>query len=222
MHIDRKEVLRYLGHKNCVIDKSIDLLIDECIKEIKEISNYKYVYNIFNIQRYEDSISLSESNLVFKGKDILEHLKDSSMCAVMAVTLGSMMDTRIRYYEKVDLTKALILDACASTAVEWICDEVQNEIKQKAENMNLGIIYRYSPGYGDFSIEIQSKVINALEAQKRIGLTVNENNILIPRKSVSAVIGFQDKNIKSEPPGCKKCSSFGKCEYRKGGSYCGN
>lgn len=222
MHIDRKEVLRYLGYKRGVIDENIDSLIDESIDEIKKISNYKYVYKIFHIDRNEVEIELRGSNLIFKGEDILEHLKHSSMCSVIAVTLGSNVDTKIGYYEKINLTKALILDACASTAIEWVCDEVQKKIKKEAEKRNLGITYRYSPGYGDFSIDIQPKIINALEAQKIIGLTVNENNILIPRKSVSAIIGFQNNKIKVEHPGCKRCNNAAGCQYKKGGSYCGN
>ncbi|QGU94762.1 methionine synthase [Clostridium bovifaecis] len=222
MHIDRKEVLRYLGYKKGEIYKNIDLLIDECIDEIKEVSHYKHMYRIFHIDKNETKVELRKSNLVFKGKDISEHLKHSSMCAVAVVTLGSNVDTKIRYYEKINLTKALILDACASTAIEWVCDEVQKEIGEEAKKRNLGITYRYSPGYGDFSIGVQTKIINTLEAQKIIGLTANENNILIPRKSVSAIIGFQDNNIKVEHPGCKRCNSAIRCQYRKGGSYCGN
>lgn len=222
MHIDKKEVLRYLGYKNGFIDENIDLLIDECINEIKELSKWKYVYKTFSIDKNEEQVKLREGNLIFKGKDILEHLQNSNMCTVMAVTLGSGVDTKIRYYEKINLTKALILDACASTGIEWACDEVQKQIKEEAERKGLGITYRYSPGYGDFSIDVQCKIINSLDAQKNIGLTVTEDNILIPRKSVSAIIGFQDKHIKTQHPGCRKCNNFTRCQYREGGSHCGN
>lgn len=222
MHIDKNEVLRYLGYKNGVIDTNINLLIDECINEVKEISNCKYTYKIFDVEKSEEQVRLLESNLVFKGKDILEHLKESSMCAVMAVTLGSNMDTKIRYYEKVSMTRALILDACASVCVEWVCDEAEKEIRKEARSKTLDITYRYSPGYGDFLIDIQPKIISALDTQKNIGLTVTENNILIPRKSVSAVIGFQHKNIKAQHSECKKCNNFIECQYRKEGNDCGN
>lgn len=222
MYIDKEEVLRYLGYKKQLIDKNVDLLVNECIDELKKIQNWKYIFKIFSINKGKEQIELVGSNLIFKGEDILEHLKNSSMCAVMAVTLGSNVDTKIRYYEKFNLTRALILDACASAAIEWACDEVQKWIEEEAKKNNLGITYRYSPGYGDFSIDIQSKIISVLDAQKNIGLTVTEDNILIPRKSVSAIIGFQDKSIKAQYPGCKKCNNFIGCEYRKGGNHCGD
>jgi cobalamin-dependent methionine synthase I len=111
----------------------------------------------------------------------------------MAVTLGNLVDAKIRYYEKFNLTKALILDACATVIIESACDEIQEEIKKEALKTNKGITYRYSPGYGDFPIDIQKKILDILEAQKKIGLSVTEDSILIPRKSVTAVIGFQDR-----------------------------
>ncbi|KOA21524.1 vitamin B12 dependent methionine synthase, activation domain [Clostridium homopropionicum DSM 5847] len=223
MEVNRNEVLRYLGYKKGNIGESISQLIDECIEEIKKYSNYKYTYKLFEIKQLEEEIELLNSNLILKGSDISHHLKDSTMCAVLGVTLGSLVDTKIKLYEKTNLTKALILDACASTAIEWVCDEASNKIKEEAlNNYDLGITYRYSPGYGDFAIDIQPEIINALEAQKKIGLTVTETNILIPRKSVTAIIGFQDKNIISIHPGCRTCNNSKWCQLKKGGNYCGN
>jgi len=223
LEINRNEVLRYLGYKKGDIGESISQLIDECIEEIKKYSNYKYTYIVLKIKQSEDNIELLKSNLILEGSDILHHLKDSTMCAVLAVTLGSLVDTKIKFFEKTNLTKALILDACASTAIEWVCDEASHKIKEEAlSDYDLGITYRYSPGYGDFSMDIQPEIINALEAQKKIGLTVTETNILIPRKSVTAIIGFQDKNIISIHPGCKTCNNAKWCQLKKGGNYCGN
>lgn len=223
MEVNRNEVLRYLGYKKGDIGESISQLIDECIEEIKKYSNYKYTYKLFTIKKLEEEIELLNSNLILRGLDISHHLKDSTVCAVLGVTLGSLIDTKIKLYEKTNLTKALILDACASTAIEWVCDEASNKIKEEALNdYDLGITYRYSPGYGDFAIDIQPEIINALEAQKKIGLTVTETNILIPRKSVTAIIGFQDKNIISIHPGCRACNNAKWCQLRKGGNYCGN
>lgn len=222
MNIEKKEVLRYLGHKDQIVEESIDLLIDECIDEIKKYVSLKYIFKVFDIVKSIQGVEVLNSNLILEGRDIKEHLKYSKQCVVMAVTLGNLVDAKIRYYEKFNLTKALILDACATTIIESACDEIQEEIRKEALKTNLGITYRYSPGYGDFPIDIQKNILDILEAQKKIGLSVTENSILIPRKSVTAVIGFQDRNIISEHPGCKSCSRHKNCEYKKGGNYCGD
>ncbi len=140
----------------------------------------------------------------------------------MAVTLGNDVEKRTRLYEKTNLTKALIFDACATTAVEEICDAVEEEIKEKALAEGMDITYRYSPGYGDLSLDIQSSFLRALDAQKRIGLTVSENNLLFPRKSVTAIIGIVESRNRKNKRSCKECSNYENCSFRREGESCGD
>ncbi|MCT4593664.1 MAG: methionine synthase [Anaeromicrobium sp.] len=212
MSIDKKEVLRYLSYKNQYIDEKLNNLIDECIVEIKSISKPKYVYDIFNINK-DNGYILENTNFTLEGENIKEHLKDSTKCVVMVATLGSMVDYKIRYYEKINLTKALILDACATTYIEYICDRIEEEIKEIARNEGKNITFRYSPGYGDFSIEVQNNILNILDGNKRVGVTATESSILIPRKSVTALIGFQIKEKKNINK-CLSCNKYESCSFR--------
>ncbi len=50
----------------------------------------------------------------------------------MAATLGSEVDRKILYYEKINMTKAIILDACATTAIEEYCDFIENESEKRS------------------------------------------------------------------------------------------
>lgn len=221
MNIDIKEVLRYLGHKNQVIGESTKELVKECVEETRKIAKSNYIYSYYDIDKKDNFVSLLNTNVVLMGKDICAHLEYSNKCVVMAVTLGNEVEYKIRYYEKTNLTKALIMDACATVAVEELCDEVEEKIKEEVLKMGLGITYRYSPGYGDLPIELQPKILNLLEAQKRIGLTVSDNFILLPRKSVTAIIGIQGLEHKRLHPGCRVCRNNKYCHFRKEGDYCG-
>ena len=49
----------------------------------------------------------------------------------MGVTIGGNIEKRINLYGKTNLTKSLILDSCATTAVEEICDKVEDYIKAR-------------------------------------------------------------------------------------------
>lgn len=217
MFIDKKEVLRYLGHRGQEIDGALDSLIETCIEETKKLSMPNYVYEIFSLKKEEKHIKALKSNLIFQGTAILKHLRDAKHCAVMAVTLGNRMEKKIRFYEKINLTKATILDACATTAVESLCDQVEKEIRKEAHRRNLEITPPFSPGYGDFPLSIQPQIIKSLETLKRIGLTCTEEYILIPRKSVTALIGFQDKGMKSKKSPCRGCNKVTDCAYQRGG-----
>ncbi|MCB2340092.1 vitamin B12 dependent-methionine synthase activation domain-containing protein [Clostridium estertheticum] len=219
MEIDKNEVLRYLGYKNQKIDKSMTNLIDECTREIIDISEASSVYEIFDIERKNDFLFLLGSTLVLKDKDIKDLLINSDKCVVMAATLGTAVDSRLAYYSRFDITKGVIMDACASTAIEYVCDELQDEIMKNAFKEDLYITTRYSPGYGDFAIDNGAEILNVLDAYKKIGLSITENSIMLPRKSVTALIGLsKTKNLKKRT-GCASCKNVG-CEFRKDGGCC--
>ncbi|HEY8803532.1 MAG TPA: vitamin B12 dependent-methionine synthase activation domain-containing protein, partial [Clostridium sp.] len=144
---------------------------------------------------------------------------NSKKCVVMAATLGTSVDSRIAYYSRFNITKGLIMDACATTAIEYLCDELQNEIMQNALKDDLHITTRYSPGYGDFSINNQAEILNILDAYKKIGLSVTENSIMLPRKSVTALIGLSDIVSPKPHESCENCKNVG-CNFRKDGGQC--
>ncbi len=221
LDINKEEVLRYLGYKGQDIDKNLASTIEECREEIKKVITPRVVYSYKNIKSSDDGVEVITTNLILKGNDIKEHLKNSTECVLMAVTLGNEVEKRTRLYEKTNLTKALILDACATTAVEEVCDIVENGVKEKAISDGMNITFRYSPGYGDLPLDVQNIFLRVLVAQKKIGLTVSENNLLFPRKSVTAIIGIVNSGIEKKRKSCKECSNYENCSFRKEGESCG-
>lgn len=221
LEINKEEVLRYIGYKGQDIDENLNNTIEECREEIKKVITPRVIYSYKNIKISDDGVEVISTNLILKGKDIKEHLKNSTECVLMAVTLGNEVEKRTRLYEKTNLIKALILDACATTAVEEVCDIVENSVKGKAILNGMNITFRYSPGYGDLPLDVQNSFLRSLDAQKKIGLTVSENNLLFPRKSVTAIIGIVNDGIENKIKGCKECSNYENCSFRKEGESCG-
>lgn len=223
MKIDKDEVLRYLGHKNQDIDDELNNLIDLCILEIKETSKPLYTYKVFDIEKVKDGISVLGTNLILKGKDIFNHLKDARKCVIMAATLGINVDNKIRITERTNMTKSVILDSCATEFIEKTCDKAEEEIIDLARSKNFKINFRYGPGYGDLPIEIQGEIIGILNANKSIGLTSTASSILIPRKSVTAIIGFLDEDAKiNKKKNCNTCNLRETCNFRREGGVCGS
>lgn len=220
--IPKDEVLRYLGYKEQGIDESLDKLIEETIEESKELLLPKFVYGNYNNKVVEDGVLLEGTNLILKGNDIKEHLKFSKEVTLMAVTVGSKIETKIKFYEKTNLTKALILDSCATTAVEEVCDEIEEYIKAKANENNLSITFRYSPGYGDLPLNIQGELLSVLKADKTIGLTASDHHLLFPRKSVTAIIGLIPMEHEIQQKGCEVCKNYETCTFRREGIACGS
>lgn len=223
LNIDKREVLRYLGHKNQDIDNELDNLIDKCIEEVKNESRPLYIYKVFDVEKSQEGIRVVGTNLILKGNDIYSHLKDAKKCAIMAATLGVSIDNRIRITGKLDMTKSFILDATATDMIEKVCDKAESEIINLANSEGFKTNFRYSPGYGDLPIDIQGEIINILNANKSIGLTTTPSSILIPRKSVTAILGFLEPDASvSKKRSCATCNLRKTCNFRRDGGSCGN
>lgn len=220
--VDRDEVLRYLGYRGQHIDENLDVLINICRKEVIDKSNPRYIYGYFNIESINDYIDINGTTLKLYGNDIKKHLDGCEKCAILIVTLGAEIEKEIIYNEKNNLTKSIILDACATTYIEEICDKVEKEIKDYVAKYNLNITTRFSPGYGDLPLEIQKEVLIVMNANKRIGVNTTEHSILFPRKSVTAIIGISNKKQENKKRNCSKCNKYNSCIFRVGGKNCGN
>lgn len=214
--IDKEEVLRYLGYKDNAIDKCTEDILNASIIEIQSISDMSYIYTVLPIKKTKDKILLYNSILKLTGEDILRHLKDSDKLALMATSLGFEVEKKIKQYSISNLTKGVIFDACATTMVEALCDYVEKDIEALAIKEGYQITSRYSPGYGDLPLSVQPDILSSLNAEKLIGLTVTDNFILLPRKSITAFIGFTKQGPQMEK-NCSNCHLYENCEYRKGG-----
>ena len=65
-----------------------------------------------------------------------------------------------------NLTKSIIIDACATTAIEEFCDILQSNIELILNKEGKYITNRYSPGYGDLNIDLNEIFINLLRCIK--------------------------------------------------------
>lgn len=225
ININQSEVLRYLQYRGQEIDKDLKDTIDECVDITKNKINPRYLSRIYPIQINKDNVvELEGTNLTLENKDIYELLKECNECVIMAATLGLEIEKEIKRHSYSDLTKGLIIDSCGTTAIEEVCDIIQDNVEKVFLEQNKFITMRYSPGYGDLPIEKNIDILNVLNAQKQIGLTITSNGIMIPRKSVVAIIGISNIKIdeSKKEKSCENCKNYRNCTYRKGENSCGN
>lgn len=220
--INKNEVLKYLAFRGSEIPEDINSLIDECIEEVKSKSRARYFYAGFDIDRKEDGIFLKGSNFELIGEDISKMLEDSDKCILMAATLGVEIDNLIRQAQIRDLARSIILDSCASSGIESVCNAISDELEEVYKKEGLFTTDRFSPGYGDMPIEVQKDFVSLLDAQRKIGLTVSSSGLMIPRKSVTAIVGISKVKQVRRFSGCENCRMFLNCEYRKAGRLCRN
>lgn len=212
---DISEILKYLEYNKQEIDDNLAKLIRTCMDKVNKGAKPKYIKKEYILS---ERGKLDGDLSILSGKNIKEHLKDCDRVIIFAATLGIDIDSLIRIEGIRDLTSSVIMDSCASTLIEAVCDKIDADIR--LENKDKFFTFRFSPGYGDLPINIQANFLNLLDARKKIGLNVSSSGIMIPRKSVSAIIGISD--IKQEKKSaCTICENVKNCRFLKRGVRCG-
>ncbi len=187
------EIAKYLGCISAGDIAEIYPVISHFYQEVKEIASPRYSYKIMSVKSY-NPIKLVEYEIDLPGKDINSHLCSSKKVAFIAATLGLEIDRRIATLQYNNLSDAVVMDACASAYIEVVVDKVDNMIQEIVDKENLERTSRFSPGYGDFPLSFQKDIDKVLNLYKSLGVTLNKNNILLPRKSVTAIIGIGSNN----------------------------
>lgn len=211
--INRKEVFRYLGLGRKTPDETTKKMVEECIQELIHVAVPNYVYEFYPLQTGEEGC-LDFGFMQVQSKNLFKNLRDCDRAAVMAVTLGAGVDRLLHRYEVTAIAKCVILQAAAAALVESVCDACQEKIRTEAADAGYFLRPRFSPGYGDFDISCQAAVIEVLKASKKIGLSLTGSFMMVPTKSVTAVIGLSRTATKCHKEGCESCA-MKHCVYRR-------
>ena len=212
------EVLRYMGCPPDKADPATRALAEECAAELQKAAVPRWACRVFDLTMEEDGVRL-DCGLLLPGRDLKGHLQGCSRAVLFCATLSAGVDALIRREESRDMARALAIDCAATAAVEEVCDQIEVELQGKFPGCQFP--FRYSPGYGDLPISLQSDLLTLLDAPRRVGLTVSASDILIPRKSVTAILGVADGPIPQHVRSCLGCPGYGSCQYRKSGGHCG-
>lgn len=192
--------------------------ISRMYAQLRKAERAKHIYKIFPIHTDGASVTIDNS-LVLRGADIARICAHCRRAVLMAVTLGADTDRLIQKTQLLDMADASVLDACASAEVERICDRAEAEIMAGLDDGEY-LTMRFSPGYGDVPLEDSAKIAAALEASKKIGLSMTATGMHVPIKSVTALIGISDRPEPREKS-CSFCGIRENCKYRKRGVFCG-
>ena len=215
MELDIGEALRYLGAGNGEeLRRDMAAVADTLARAVRP----RYVYRVFPLSRAPEGIALEGSGVTLPGENARRMLEDCGQAALLLCTLGAGFETMLRAQQARDMARAVMLDACGSAWVEAGCDEAERELRARFPNRYL--TDRFSPGYGDLPLSLQKAVCDALDARRRLGVQVTERFLMIPTKSVTAVIGLSDRPQAARIRGCGFCAMAETCALRKGGKTC--
>lgn len=223
LEIDLSEAYRYMGGRGAPAGEDRAELL-KAAGMIREASAPRTTERFFTAEQRDGAVFLPEGGLLLPGKAVRQLLAGCTVCVLFCATLGAEPEKLIRKWEVRNIAFAAALDACASSAVESLCAAEEEKIRTLAGEQSGGkepfLTDRFSPGYEDLPVSLQKDFCAALDTQRRIGVAVSGSGLMIPRKTVTAVVGLAEREQKHRESGCGACPAFSGCTFRERGVTC--
>jgi hypothetical protein len=180
----RTEVLRYAGARQA--GDEVTALLEECVAELCGALCYKVAYITLSCTVSGDICDFGA--FCVRSSMLARNLAACSRVLIFAATLGAAPDRAIARYGVISPAKALMMQAIGAERIEALCDLFCGEYARE-HGVTLGA--RFSPGYGNLSLEVQRDIFRLLQCPTRLGLCLNESLLMSPAKSVTAFVGVK-------------------------------
>lgn len=215
--IDASETRRYAGLMKA--KNFEESMIEDACQDARLLATPRGIWQIYDYDCEKQEI-LASPPCILLGKKIGLHLAGCDKVILLSATVGDGIESVVtKRFADGQYASSVLLDAAATTAVEQVANAMEKALRPKAAAKGYGMRWRFSPGYGDWPIEQQPELIRLTEAG-RIGVHLSSSMMLIPRKSITAIIGLY-KEDKSKPEtdtthkkGCATCPKTD-CPSRK-------
>ncbi len=182
----RREIMRYANCSGCT-DPAMHQMMEECIGECEKFARFSFRVSyielpVISMDTVTGSIDLDHLKLT--SKDLAANLDGCERVVVFAATIGPGIDRLIAKYTKRDPVKALFMQAIGAERAETMCNRFCGSYPEKLRP-------RFSPGFGDLSLDIQPQVLAVTNARKNLSITLDEGCLMSPSKSVTAFAGIR-------------------------------
>lgn len=212
---NRREICRYLGYRGNGPDQAAQALIEDCIGELRgrlapRFFAREYPYSVTK----EGELDLT--CLRVRSRSLGKNLRGCKSVILFGATLGAGVDLLLRRYSALQMSRAVVMQAASAAMIESYCNLENGRLSEEYRKKGLYLRPRFSPGYGDFPLEAQKAFAQALELEKRAGIVLTDSLLMVPSKSVTAVIGVSGEECRfhGREGGCGSCERTD-CLYRE-------
>ena len=192
VQIELRDVLRYMQCDAQTQDETLLALAQNCLEEMHPILCCKACFKRYSITKSPDGL-LNLGFVVTQSKTLTKYLEKAHEIILLAATVGVAVDRIIQKYSLLSPAHAVTAQAVGTAAVESWCDLLCTRFANEETEKNNHLLPRFSPGYGDFSLSVQTDVFRILDCNRKIGIALTDSLLMTPSKSVTAVIGITKK-----------------------------
>ena len=192
-----KAVLRRLGYPPKIeeLNGQVKRIFEKEMKRAPALLEPKGVYRPLRVDSNKGGVlTFRDSPFTIRSSQVTQMLRESDPVVLFMVTIGSALEDEVKKrFDAEEMAEAVILDAIGSETVDAVADRMHRVVlKELAEERGLSVTPRFSPGYGDWPVTVQREFLDVCGGGL-IGISVNESSLMLPRKSVSAVLGWVRK-----------------------------
>jgi cobalamin-dependent methionine synthase I len=199
INVDSKQIFSQIGYEGDYKPSvRIKNLVDDYIENYHNLVESTYSYTFRTIESVDgDCVYLSDS-IILESKVISSLCKRCHKLAFFIMTIGSHLEEMVDYLSENNLVlQATVLDAIGSGAAEQMAGLIEDRIRNVAAMHDQRISRRFSPGYCDWNVSQQEMIFKILN-DDTAGVSLTDEYLMIPRKSVSGIIGIGDTDSGAE------------------------
>jgi len=204
---------------------ALKALGEELFLEAKSLVKPAAVFDLFNVRSVgHNKVALSNGESL-RGPDIARFLAPARQVFVAAVSIGSALEDRASsYFADGERARGYLLDCLGTAAMTNLAQQVCARFESLAAPSGHPLGFPVSPGDEGWPIAEQ-RVLFKMLPTNLIGLSLTDSCIMLPKKSVSFVVGVgPGMQTAAEGSQCDYCSAREVCRFKHshGKSGCSN
>ena len=218
LRLNTKEVLRRQGlGGGARVRPEIESQLKELLASVESehLLEPAAVYEFYRITGMDGGQISLENDKAVHGPMLPAIFPEARELVVLIATVGPRLEKQASDYTKSgQALRGMMLDGFGSTAIDLLIPEVLKPVAAEAASRNYQISSPVNPGMPGFAMTEQQNLLE-LSGADEIGVSLTPSGILIPRKSVSMVVGVGPKMTQwTQAEVCARCSLKETCPYK--------
>ena len=218
LSLKTREVLRregFRGHSK--IRPELKNLISELLASVKKtrLLEPAVAYEYYKVTGMSPSQASLEGDKAIQGPLLYTIFPEAKELAVVVCTIGPKLEKQVTAYSKSGETlRGVLLDGIGSAAVDMLVPEACRLIASEASSHGHQTSSPVSPGWPGLPLTEQWNLFELVNTQE-IGVSLTASGIMVPRKSVSMVVGIGPQMATwTQAEVCARCNLRKTCPYR--------
>lgn len=198
------------GSLRLLLRPGVRELYEHVLREVAALAVPKAIWTEVGIEGVEQDRVFLEGGYCLNSRLLSQLAGPAEKLVLHVMTLGGELDAKIaRYQQEGKMTRALAMDSAGSAAIGLGGLKAVGDVERKYQALGLETSIPLGPGHSYWPKLDDQRTIFEILQPERIGITLSDSNLMLPRKSVSMVLA-----IGANLPAAKGKTHCDYCSYR--------